>query len=430
VSWNGGAARVAPSGAVLDPDGVSLPEPVDPVATALAFDGESYLAISDDRGTRITTGGVVLDPAGVDLVVGANRQSDIDSASDGTTTFVVWSDNRRDAPGIYGARVGPDGQALDGTGIRLSDGDNAAKASVGFDGSTYLVAWTEVRPDAQYVRAARVSPAGDVLGRFDISRGESPGAELSIPAVASGDGLHLVAWHVFTPGAPGEQVSEIRATRVGSNGTVLDPAAILVAEGVREDFDVVRGASDFLVVWTGDQDYWDVLGTFVTAAGTVPNPAFPVSDTWEETLDPQVAWNGTTYLVVWTTRGNEFAVSGARVDGAGTVLDPAIPISRGPGVEWSPTVAANGSFFVTWIDRRRISYWARDQLVATRVDPDGTVAHPGGYPVLVEDEVHELGEPVLVPAATEGDFTLSYTRFVAEQPFGSDRAFIRTISPK
>jgi hypothetical protein len=64
-------------------------------------------------------------------------------AWDGTNFLVVWSDDRNpSAPNIYGTRITPQGEILDGTGFQISDETIRTIApSITFNGSNYLIAW-------------------------------------------------------------------------------------------------------------------------------------------------------------------------------------------------------------------------------------------------------------------------------------------------
>jgi hypothetical protein len=182
-----------------------------------------------------------------------------------------------------------------------------------------------------------------------------------------------------------------------------------------------------------------IVGTLVTTSGTVVTPArFPIAPSGEGyPYQPQVAWNGERYLVVWIevtdwsddARGTN--VRGARLDGSGTVLDPAgIRISAVPGWKSRPAVNANGSFLVTWFDRRRGG--DTDDLYATRIDPDGAVAHPDGFELAssVTSMTTVPSSSSIAPGAAHGTFSVTYVRYLAEQPYGTNRIFNRTVNPK
>jgi hypothetical protein len=67
--------------------------------------------------------------------------------------------------------------------------------------------------------------------------------------------------------------------------------------------------------------------------------------------------------------------------------------------------------------------------LSSRVDPDGTVAHPGGFEVAGEAGIADISHTVSATPA-EGVFSVAYTRFLAEAPYGTERVLLRHVSPK
>ena len=163
---------------VLDPSGIPIS-----TATALSdysavtFDNTNYVAVwtsgpnSNQRdvfATRINTSGGVTNPNGV-LVSGSGDPYVAVPAigSGGGTNFVAWQDGTPSgATGkhILGARLGVNGALPDPKGLLVSTGPAAQRQpDVAFDGTNYLVVWSEGAAGFEDIRGTRVTPAGVVL---------------------------------------------------------------------------------------------------------------------------------------------------------------------------------------------------------------------------------------------------------------------------
>ncbi len=161
---------------------------------AAAFDGTNYLvvwqqqpgsgadpALLDIHGVRVSPAGVVLDDSPIVVSSAVNAQGTPGIAFDGTNYLVVWLDARNRPIGtqpclsgceIFGTRVTPAGALLDGPsatgGIGIGTGTQYPRASfpsVGFNGTEYLVVWSDLgyrSTGSTGVRLARVSTGGVV----------------------------------------------------------------------------------------------------------------------------------------------------------------------------------------------------------------------------------------------------------------------------
>jgi large repetitive protein len=142
---------------------------------AVAFDGTNYLVVWEDSrsdqfghdiyGARVTPAGVVLDPGGIAISTTPEYQQVPSVAFDGTNYLVAWTDGRLNIASVWGARITTDGALLDSSGILISAGSGPRLSpALDFDGTNYLVAWHDRRSGVSYdIYGARVTPAGTVL---------------------------------------------------------------------------------------------------------------------------------------------------------------------------------------------------------------------------------------------------------------------------
>jgi hypothetical protein len=110
----------------------------------------------------------------------------------------------------------------------------------------------------------------------------------------------------------------------------------------------------------------------------------------------------------------------------GNALDPSgFAISTAPGDQRRPAVVANGPFLVAWRDQRRGV--GQHDVCGARVRADGRVIDRTGFAVAATDALE--GSPAV--AAGPGDrFAVVSQRFVPGAPYGSQRAFLRTVAPR
>ena len=211
-------ARVGQDGNVLDPVGIAISTATSSqYAPTVAFGGTKFLVVwedyrsdghtySDVYGARVTQAGAVLDSDGIPISTASNNQQEASVAFDGMNYLVAWQDCRAcvgsNSYDIYGARVNPaNGTVLDPGGIPISTAavNDQVAPSVAFDGMNYLVVWRGWSASQYAISAARVSPAGVVLGPGEFPIETMGVSQYGAPAVAFDGTNYLVAW-VHFPG--------------------------------------------------------------------------------------------------------------------------------------------------------------------------------------------------------------------------------------
>jgi hypothetical protein len=423
------AARVSPAGKVLDATPLTVSK-IDSTYTeaqdypAIAFDGTNYLvAWQDDRNAwwdiyanRISPAGSVLDGNGFPVASAENGENTPAIACDGSKCLVTWSDWPRDssrASSIYARRVSPAGTVLDSNALSVctAPGEQTAPTAL-FDGSQFIVAWSDYRATPGQIFSTRVSSAGQVLDPDGRALTKTEGVSFD-PALALGTGQILLT---RTEGS-------LWASRLDLAGASKDGAGFpLVSQpNIETDPAVAFGATDYLVVWVDSRlGGWNIFGARVSPLGAVLDPkGFAISTDPISQTNPMVDWNGTHYLVVWfgtksagrrvapdgtvvdavdialpslgpggiasdgagflvvgTPSGGSTTISGYRISAAGVLLDATpFTISTAEGSRSNPRVTFDGTnYLVVWKDSREGSY----RPYAARVSSAGTVVDVGG----------------------------------------------------
>ena len=114
-------------------------------------------------------------------------------AFDGTNYLVVWTDSREGGPKVYGARVSPGGTVLDQDGFAISAAAGS-EPTVAFDGTNYLVVWS----NQASIVGARVDPGGTVLDPGGITISTRANAQFQ-PTLAFDGTNYLVVWTTREP---------------------------------------------------------------------------------------------------------------------------------------------------------------------------------------------------------------------------------------
>jgi hypothetical protein len=265
-------ARITRAGVMLDRPGFSIHTGQGEQASpAVAFDGANYLVVWQNivwavhgwflDAARVTPSGTVLDPAAIRIRSRYGASPAV--ASGGTNSLVVWLDG---GGPLVGARISPSGAVLDPNPIAIfsSTSTYANEPTIAFDGTNYLVAWSDSGTGNIY--GTRVSLAGTVLdpGGIPISTGV---AWKTQPTIAFGGANYLVAWQDARFGC-----CSIYGTRVSPAGSALDPDGIAIATRGREQLEPTAAfdGTNYFVAWSDRRSFAaDIYGAHVTQDGRV-----------------------------------------------------------------------------------------------------------------------------------------------------------------
>ena len=167
----------------------------------------------DIFGARVTPGGIVLDPVGLPISTTASFEARPRVAFDGANFLVVWqkalATGTDPAPSeIRGMRVNSNGALLDGTANNGGFGINTlvigkSEPSIAFDGQNFLVSWVvgSFSNNGQAgIYGARVAPTGQVVEGLPSTVGISlsppppPFSRFRWPISVSNNSSTLITW--------------------------------------------------------------------------------------------------------------------------------------------------------------------------------------------------------------------------------------------
>jgi hypothetical protein len=254
-------ARVSPSGALLDPAGITVADsPSDKHAPALAWCGYEFLVVWDaiHDATATDVEGVRVEPTGavegdvVEISADPGDQQLPRVVWDGATFFVVFEDwQNGTSSNVGGVRVAEDGTVLDVPPILVAAvPDDQTAPDVAFDGTNLHVVFEDWRAGEAFapdVYEVRLQPGGLILDGRPTVVAAAPGRQGAPRAAPDGRGDVFVVWE---DGRAGDL--DVRGARVDPDGGVLDPAGVDVAAGPGDQTQPALDlqGSRFLVAWT------------------------------------------------------------------------------------------------------------------------------------------------------------------------------------
>ena len=334
---------------------------------ALAWNGSHFLVAWQDArngraeifGARVTSAGTVVEPAGIPLSTGPDSRQSPSVVALGSTFLVAWRDVRDGVRpfSVLATRVASDGTVQDPSGITVANttGSTAAPALAQSAGRAFL-AWTDTRLGPQDIFGARVTTGGIVLDPLGITVSTLATSQRA-PAVAFNGTNFFVAWEIVG-GVP-----FVRGVLVGPGGRIIKGTSISLTAPdhlVGERPAVASDGSQFLVVWRAfnqSDDNVDILGARVDASGAISGSPFSITTVEGDEERPSVAWTGSSFLVAWEDdrNGVDSDVFATRVSPSGTVLDGpgGRAVVTAAGDQDNPDVAGNGNgALVAWEDGR------------------------------------------------------------------------------
>jgi len=302
------------------------------IYSSVGWDGQhfvlAYLGLQGNGVNNVRS--VLLNPDGTRVAGSDHPLTTSGSASNphlevgATNTLVAWeeyvhSDQLGDTSTIHGARVGRDGSVLDAGGIALSNGTQSEQApDVSSSGAGFLVAWQTDQPS---VRGSIVSSAGAVSVK-DVAISHSPDGA-GLPSVAFDGTNYLVGW------TDNRDEQSLYGVNVSPAGVVGSQDKKLASDAPRY---VAFGSDHTNLAWNGSHFLLSYLGGYPNglegsligkdlAVVLSPIALTPIPNSQGY---PRAAFDGTNYVVAWTDQrvsNTDMSVRAVRISQTGSVLD-------------------------------------------------------------------------------------------------------------
>ena len=275
------------------------------------------------------------------LVKTAGEDNGGSMATDGTN-YLVGFDNG--SPNIAKSRLVTAPSTL---GPILSTRREAHAPLIGFDGTNYLMVWTDETGGflMRNVFAQRVNTSGAKVGGLIHITGTDD--VLITCGLAYAGGQYVVTYLRFD--------GRIYRRFVSPAGTVLGAAkAVSSTYGACAGFNnVATDGTDFLAVWLS-LDVTSVMARLVRADGTLGRERTLNASPESSEQPVGVAYAGADYLVTWAdeiTAGTRWDLYGRLVDEAGAPNGGRITIQSSAKVKYpGPVMPSNGNFAVLFAD--------------------------------------------------------------------------------
>ncbi|MBC7929534.1 MAG: hypothetical protein H7Z38_03105, partial [Rubrivivax sp.] len=368
----------------------------------------------------------VLLPGDVAPAPAAGAQEGLQIAKGADTYLAVWVDTRTmltSAPNgtgvgtqkdIYAARIGADGQVIDTIPIVIDEsGLNESAPAVGWNGQNWLVVW-HAEKQGQYsaayeVRAARVSPAGQLLDQTPIVlKADADSGTMPFQVIDDGAGNWVVMYEEYLPAGGGSR--GVLIMRVAGDGTILDPGGrVVYNQWSLTNPRIARAGDRYLLTFIEPGPPYVLKGVTLGAS-------FNQLRNGPEVINPSVSMNtgahalasdGNAWFVTWTNGGTVMKIYGSRVtrdgdpaDGGGIVIN-----SNAGGGTPSTRVCWDGEFWFvaynTTYDHATQTYTNDNDISLSRVTGAGAVLDPTGIKVKVDPNDNQLS-PGIAPGVTGG----------------------------
>jgi hypothetical protein len=347
ISENIVGARITQAGHVLDHDGITVYAPQSGARgfSQVASDGEDYLVVWEDkldyynisiRAARVSPTGAVLDPVPLDICENTGIPSSLTSmyapavAFEGGSYLITWVGILNGHDAIFGCTVTPEGVVQDLAGpIDATSYDKRDVAVAAGHSGFMVVESRQISSGIADLIGVPVGSDGTSVGEPFVISGHTHGIlQNLVPSVSYCGSGYEVAWNGNRETQ--YQVTDIWGQSVSQAGTLLGNAVcILRALTATQNGYYPKIQPDGftqLVVWSDRRfdTYGDVYGRRLNSAGELIGSEIPISAQPGITEKMACVVHGdSNFLTAWTGENND--IYGELLDAAFVPYDATYP---------------------------------------------------------------------------------------------------------
>ncbi len=272
--------------------------------------------------------------------IAAGRDSTFASgaASDGTNFLIGILGDTLNFNDVTAQLVSTNGSLV---GQRISVGLTGGWPQIAFDGTNYLMAWSN---SENVVYGQFISITGSLVGTPFVIANNASFSGPQGGALAFGDTTYMVMY---------QSNSASYGQRVDKSGSLIGAPTRIA--GAMHDNAIAFGGSNFLVAWDAMADQKNVYGQFVSVSGNLVGSSFLIDGGPYPSDNPiSIAFDGSRYMVCFhdgaslSAAGWNLLARFVTTDGTVSDRDTIAEVSSNPGF---PMVAFDGTnYLVTWTE--------------------------------------------------------------------------------
>ncbi|MCE9501811.1 MAG: T9SS type A sorting domain-containing protein, partial [Leptospira sp.] len=246
------------------------------------------------------------------------------------------------------------------SGSRVSLGKNGSGLMVAFDGINYLMVWTD---SLAMFSPNDIYSTGNIYGQFINTSGAFVGTTFTIASNVNrkfGQGLGGIIFkdttYLVTYLKGGDHLDYLYGQRIGRSGNLLG-SPIQISSHIAREQSIAFDGTNYLLAWC-KVDHpavdKDIYGQFVSSSGALVGSNFLIDGSQYASDNPvTMTFNGSRYLVLFHDQaadGKGWNMIGRFVTTAGTVAEKFMVVDSSKNPTYATAAFDGRNYLITWME--------------------------------------------------------------------------------